>query len=165
MPHHRRQNNHPPTNHNTRRCGGFILTRNRQSAKTIGARTERLTADYLAATLGDDRIDKRPKTGAKDRGDIAGLRAFTGQRIVIEVKDCQHETCTKCKRITGLKLPEWTNEANTEAGNDDALVGIVVSKRHGRTNPGQWWVHMTVDDLCALLTGQRHGHRAEESIA
>lgn len=30
---------------------------------------------------------------------------------------------------------------------------------------GLFWVHMTVDDLAALITGQQHGHRAEEAIA
>jgi len=47
------------------------------------------------------------------------------------------------------------------AGNDDALVGVVVAKRRGTADPGRWWVHMTVDDLLALLTGQRHGHRKD----
>jgi hypothetical protein len=52
-------------------------------------------------------------------------------------------------------------EAHIEAGNDDALVGIVIHKRHGAANPGQQWVSCTVDDLLALLTGDRHGHRLE----
>lgn len=130
------------------------MTRTRRSAKTIGAQTERDVADYLATTLTDDRIDKRAKRGIKDRGDIAGLRAFTGQRLVIEIKDCARQD-----------LPGWTNEANIEAGNDDALAGIVIAKRRGTTNPGKYWVHMTVDDLLALLTGQRQGHRHNEAIA
>ena len=125
------------------------MTRNRTSAKAAGARTERHVADYLAAALDDDRIDRRPKTGAKDKGDIGGVRVH-GQRMVIEVKDCAKQ-----------ELPKWVAEAHTEAGNDDALVGVVVAKRRGTTNPGQYWVHMTLDDLLALITGQRHGHRED----
>jgi hypothetical protein len=126
------------------------LTRTRRSAKTIGTQTERDVADYLANTLHNDQIDRRTRNGIKDRGDITGIKAFTGQRLVIEVKNC-----------TRINLPEWTDEAHTEAGNDDALVGVVVSKRSGTRNPGRYWVHMTLDDLCALLTGTRHGHRQD----
>lgn len=136
------------------------MTRTRTSARAAGARTERAVADYLATTLDDDRVDRRVKNGAKDRGDISGIRVH-GQRLVVEVKDCRHEHCTKCQRITGLKLPEWTGEAHTEAGHDDALTGVVVSKRNGTTDPGKWWVHMTLDDLAALITGERHGHRRD----
>lgn len=129
------------------------MARTRRSARNAGARTERAVADYLAAALDDDRIDRRVKRGIKDRGDISGLRVH-GQRLVVEVKDCARQD-----------LPAWTGEAHTEAGNDDALVGVVIAKRRGTQNPGKYWVHMTVDDLLALMTGQQHGHRAEEAAA
>ncbi|UVT31600.1 holliday junction resolvase [Mycobacterium phage Mask] len=135
------------------------MARTRASAKAAGSRTERAVADYLAQALDDDRIDRRVKTGAKDRGDIAGVRVH-GQRVAIEVKDVKHEDCTKCQRVSGLKLPEWTGESAAEANNDGALVGVVVHKRNGTTDPGKFWVHMTLDDLLALITGRRHGHRA-----
>lgn len=125
------------------------MTRNRSSAKAAGARTERHVADYLAQALQDDRIDRRVKTGAKDRGDIAGLRVH-GQRMVAEVKD-----------VARTDLAGWTAEAHTEANNDDGLLGVVIAKRRGTTDPGRYWVHMTVDDLLALLTGERHGHRRD----
>lgn len=129
------------------------MARNRQSAKSAGAHFERVIADHLAAVLGDDRIDRRVSHGVNDRGDISGLRAH-GQRVVIECKDC-----------AVLSLPAWTNEAHTEAGNDDALVGVAVHKRRGTADPGRQWVTMTVDDFAALLSGQRCGHRAAEVIA
>jgi hypothetical protein len=125
------------------------LTRSRQSAKAAGTRFERTIADYLADTLDDDRVDRRIKNGAKDRGDITGVRAH-GQRLVIECKD----TCR-------IALPQWTAEAHTEAGNDDALTGVVIHKRQGVGDPGRQWVTMTVDDLAALITGERHGHRQD----
>ena len=125
------------------------MPRSRSSAKAAGARTERMVADYLAAALDDDRIDRRVKTGAKDKGDIGGLRVH-GQRLVLEVKDCAKQ-----------ELPKWVSEAHTEAGNDDALVGVVVAKRRGTADPGRYWVHCTLDDLLALITGQRHGHRKD----
>lgn len=125
------------------------MTRNRASAKAAGSRFERDIANHLAGALDDDRIDRRVKTGAKDRGDIAGVRVH-GQRLVVECKNCAK-----------LALPQWTDEAHAEAGNDGALVGIVVHKRHGIGEPGRQWVTMTVDDLLALMSGHRHGHRKD----
>ncbi len=119
------------------------MTRSRASAKAAGTRFERGIADYLAATV-DDRIDRRAKTGAKDRGDIGGIRTPGGHRVVVE-----------CKDVARLDLPGWTQEAALEAGNDDALVGLVVHKRHGTADPGQQWVTCTVADLAALLSGTR----------
>jgi hypothetical protein len=119
------------------------MGRSRASAKAAGARFERLVADYLAKVLDDDRIDRRPKFGAKDRGDIGGVRVH-GQRVVIE-----------CKDTAKVSLPEWVREAQIEADNDDALVGVVVHKRHGVGAPGAQWVSMSLDDLIALVTGQR----------
>lgn len=132
------------------------MARNRRSAKQAGSATERAVADYLAAKL-DDRIDRRVKTGARDKGDIAGVRAH-GQRLVLEVKDCAK-----------TDLPGWTAQAHLEADNDTdangrpALAGIVVAKRRGTTDPGRYWIHATVDDLLALITGHRHGHRQENT--
>ena len=126
------------------------MTRSRRSAKQAGSATERAVADYLAAALDDDRIDRRVKAGAKDRGDIGGMRIH-GKRMVIEVKDCAKQD-----------LPGWTGQAHLEASNDDALVGVVIAKRRGTTDPGRYWVHCTVDDLLALITGHRHGHRHED---
>lgn len=120
----------------------MTLARNRQSAKAAGTRFERQIADHLAAALEDDRIDRRIKTGAKDRGDITGLRV-RGRRLVAE-----------CKNTTRMTLSAWITEAHIEAGNDDALTGVVIHKRHGVHHPGAQWVSMTVDDLVAIITGQ-----------
>ncbi len=119
------------------------MTRTRASAKAAGTRFERQIADALAAALDDDRIDRRVRTGAKDRGDVAGVRLH-GQRVVIE-----------CKDTARMALPEWTTEAQLQAGNDDALVGVVVHKRHGCADPMRQWVTCTLADFVAILTGQR----------
>lgn len=116
--------------------------RNRASAKAAGSKFERLVADYLNTTV-DDRIDRRPKTGAKDRGDIGGLRQH-GDPVVIE-----------CKDTTRWDVAGWLAEAETERGNDDAIAALVVAKRRGVADPGQQLVMMTVADLVALLTGER----------
>lgn len=95
--------------------------------------------DYMAAGLGDDRIERRAKTGAKDRGDIAGVR-FRGQRVVVE--------CKNCKR---MELSEWLKEAEKEAGNDDAGFWAVVHKRKRYGDYGEQYVTMPLKVYVAML--------------
>lgn len=120
------------------------MSRTRASAKQAGARFERTIADHLRDTV-DDRIDRRIKTGAKDKGDIANLR-HAGMRIVAELKDYGGT----------LHAGTWLNETEIERGNDDATVGLVIAKRRGHTDPADQIVLMSVRDLVALLTGTRH---------
>lgn len=103
-----------------------------------GASFERQTADYWRDHY-DDRIDRRVRTGAKDKGDIANLRVGT-HRIVVE-----------CKNTTRANLAGWVAEAQVEADNDGALCGIVVAKRKGKGQPEDQWVVMTQGDLLKLL--------------
>lgn len=121
------------------------MTRNRSSAKRAGARFEQSVAAYLAEHV-DDRIERRTSNGAKDRGDIAGLRHM-GERVVVECKDTSRWTPA-----------EWLRETEIERGNDDAVAGLVVSKRRGTADPGDAVVLMSLRDLTALMLG----HRPEE---
>lgn len=116
--------------------------RSRARAKAAGRNFERLVADYLATQLDDDRIDRRVKRGSQDRGDIAGVRTIRGGRVVIE-----------CKDTTKLDLPGWVREAEAERGNDDAVVGVVVHKKRGTTDPAEQYVTMTLDAFVTLLQG------------
>lgn len=116
--------------------------RTRSSAKAAGARFEREIADWLAKVL-DDRIDRRVKTGALDKGDLGGIRVH-GQRVVAELKNRRD-----------WRPGEWLREAEKERQNDNALAGVVVAKRHGVADPGQQIVLMTLDDLVAIVTGRR----------
>ena len=126
------------------------MSRTRASAKAAGTRFERQVADYLAHGLDDDRIDRRVKAGSADRGDIGGVRHL-GARVVVE-----------CKNTSRLDVGTWLREAETERGNDDATVGLVVAKRHGKGAPADQLVLMTLGDLVALMTGSRH-HLEETS--
>ncbi len=111
---------------------------------------ERTTADYLAAEV-DDHIDRRPKTGAKDKGDIGGIRhPVTGERLTLE-----------CKYEAKISLGTWMGEAEQERLNDGAIATAVVHKRHGKGKPEDQWVTMTLADYAALLTGKRPGQEAD----
>lgn len=118
------------------------MTRTRASAKTAGTRFERSIADCLAAWI-DDRIDRRTRNGAKDRGDIAGWR-FGTTRIVAE-----------CKDTARVELGRWITEAEIERGNDDAGVALVIHKRTAHADPLDQYVTCTLRDLLALLIGER----------
>ena len=118
------------------------MTRSRRSAKAAGSRFERVIADYLSDALEDDRVDRMPRRGVDDRGDVMGVRAH-GKSVAIE-----------CKDVTRMNLPQWVDESHREAGNGDSLCGVVVSKRHGNGDPGSQWVHMELRDFVSLITGQ-----------
>ncbi len=110
-----------------------------------GASFERLIADYIAAALDDDGVDRQVKTGNADKGDIRGVKVH-GRKLAIE-----------CKNVVKLALAKWVTEAEIERGNADALAGVVVHKRagKGKAQLGQTYVTMTLDDLLALITGAR----------
>ncbi|MGZ4659641.1 MAG: hypothetical protein ACXVYB_00010 [Arthrobacter sp.] len=128
------------------------MTRNRVTAKAAGARFERLIADGLSEALQDTRIDRKVKTGAKDKGDIANVFTPQGGPIVIECKD----------RGGQFYAAEWVAEAEAERVNDGALAGIVIAKRKGVTDPMRQYVVCEVSEFVALLRGDRKHMEGKE---
>lgn len=116
------------------------MTRSRASAKQAGTRFESSIAAWLNDNC-DGNIERRARTGAKDRGDIAGLFTLDGGRVVVECKDYGGR----------VEVGKWLNEAETERINDDAPIGIVIAKRRSITDPAQQIVLMTVADLISLI--------------
>ena len=136
------------------------MTRNRASAKKAGTAFETQVAEYLAMKLADIRIERRAKTGAKDRGDIAGVKTVAGGHVVVEVKNHSRDN-----------LPQWIKEAEVERQNDDevtkaTVAGVVVHKRHGNGKAGEQYVSMTLETFVTLLEGgspnRRHVDLAKE---
>lgn len=117
---------------------GWQMSRSRASAKKAGASFERLVADYLRDNW-DDRVDRRVKTGSLDKGDIANFRV-NNHRIVLE-----------CKDETKYDFNNAVNEAQVEACNDGAVVGLAVVKRHGKAKPEDQFVVFTLSDFLKLL--------------
>lgn len=124
------------------------MTRSRATAKQAGSAFEQLVADGLAQALGNPDIDRAPRKGSKDIGDVANVRHANGDRIAIEAKDYGGK----------LEPTTWTREASVEAVNYRALCGIVVAKRRGTRRFEDQWVLMTGADLVSLLTGDRSEH-------
>ena len=118
--------------------------RSRRSAKAAGSGHERSVADYLKLHV-SRFIDKMPKYGARDRGDILNVETFNSLPVAIE-----------CKEYGGrLMVGPWLAEAETERGHLRAVAGVVIAKRRGTTDPADQIVLMTTRDLVALLTGSR----------
>lgn len=112
------------------------------ASKAKGTRFETLIVNWLRERLGDDRIERRTLTGAKDRGDIAGVRTVGGGRVVVEVKNQARHS-----------LAEWLDEAEVEAGNDDAAIAVVIFKRRGTTKPDHQYALLSTEHLARLLEG------------
>lgn len=119
------------------------MGRSPKTARDAGTRFETSIAGALNTHV-DDRIERRAKTGNKDRGDIGGVRAIGGGRVVLE-----------CKDVSRTDLSGWVNEAEVERGNDDAIAGFVIHKRRGVADPLDQYVTGTLRDLVALITGER----------
>jgi len=124
------------------------MTRTRRTARQTGSAFEQQTADGFARALGNPDIDKAPRKGRNDIGDVANVRHANGERIAVEVKEYGGK----------LEPTTWTREATVEAVNYKAICGIVIAKRRGTRDFGSQWVLMTGADLISLLTGDQSEH-------
>ena len=103
--------------------------------RTKGTSWESAIVTYLQS-VGWPTAERRALNGAKDRGDIAGIVG-----VVIEAKNASR-----------VELAAWLDEANAEAANDGAEVGVVWFKRRGKTNPRDGFVLMDGHSFVTLLT-------------
>lgn len=103
---------------------------------------QQLVADYWKVHIDPD-VEQRKLSGTKDRGDISGVKIH-GRRIAVEVKN-----------TAKLTVASFLAEAEQERINDDALAGVVIAKRHGKAQPEDQLVIMTLRDFTAILTGTR----------
>ena len=106
------------------------------ASKAKGTFWESAIVAYLQAA-GWVHAERRTLSGAHDRGDVAGLPG-----VVIEAKNAAK-----------VELAGWLDEAEREAANAGAAVGVVWFKRRGRTSPGKGFVLMTGDQFADLLKG------------
>lgn len=96
-------------------------------AKQKGTAAETAVVNWLQSQ-GRPHVERRSLHGTNDRGDIAGIPC-----VVIEVKN--HAKMT---------LSEWVSELEVEIANDKADTGVVIHKKRGTTNVGQWYATLPV---------------------
>lgn len=80
-------------------------------------------------------VERRSLNGIQDRGDIAGI-----PEVVIEVKNHAR-----------MELSAWVAELLVEMKNDKAETGIVIHKKKGTTDVGQWYATAPADVWYELL--------------
>lgn len=97
-------------------------------SKQKGTAAETAVVNYLKGK-GRKHVERRSLNGSSDRGDIAGLPG-----VVIEVKNHAR-----------MELSQWVSELEVEIKNDKADTGVVIHKKKGTTDVGQWYATMPVD--------------------
>lgn len=121
--------------------------RTRNAAKRAGAKFEIDIAAWLREFFGDPRIDRQPKNGNKDLGDIGGLVA-RGTALVLE-----------CKNTSSVNLTGAMREAQVEASNlqadgrygDRPPIPVVLHKRHGVGAPEKQWATLEIGEFARLV--------------
>lgn len=139
------------------------MTRNRQSAKKAGADLEIGQETYWRETLRQPDIHRGRNQGQKDKGDLLGIQLPFPH---------QGHLTAECKNEATIKLGTWWKEAETERQHNKAIIwkgiekievespaAIVIHKRHGydvKKQPGKQWVTLTVEELIAIINGNRN---------
>ena len=113
------------------------------ASKQRGTAWESRIVAYLRER-GWPHVERRTLSGAKDRGDIAGIVG-----VVIEAKNAARHA-----------LAEWLDEAELEASNDGAHHGVVWAHRRGYASPAKGYVVMSGETYARLLTAAGFGGSA-----
>ena len=94
-------------------------------SKQKGTAAETAVVNWLKAQ-GRKHVERRSLNGSSDRGDIAGLPG-----VVIEVKNHAR-----------MELSQWLSELEVEIANDKADTGVVIHKKKGTADGGEWYATM-----------------------
>ena len=57
------------------------------------------------------------------------------------------------KNVAKMDLSGWCNQVQEQADNAKRETGVVVHKRRGKADPGDWFVSMTLETFVKLLKG------------
>lgn len=87
--------------------------------------------------------ERRALHGNHDRGDVAGIPG-----LVVEFKAAKRH-----------ELAAWVDEANTEAINARADLGVAWVKRRGRSSPGDGFVVMDGETFTFLLAAAGYSNQ------
>lgn len=96
------------------------------------------------------RVERRAKTGAKDKGDIAGLLG-----VVIEAKNVK-------PTLLSVVFNTGTKELQREVDNAGAVLGLLAVKRPGTTDPGDCYWLLDPRHVARVIAWAEQ-HEAEEA--
>lgn len=117
------------------------------ASRRKGTSAESAVVAYLRGH-GWPLAERRAPSGARDRGDVAGVPG-----VVVEVKDRAR-----------LDLAGWVDEAGAERGHAGARLAVVWHKRRGRGSPAGWYVTMIGATFVELLAGWDDRGRAVDPM-
>ena len=103
-------------------------------SKIKGTQAETAVVKWFVSK-GRKHVERRALLGGNDRGDISGLPG-----VVVEVKN-----------VKAMELSQWVKELEVEMKNDKANTGVVIHKKKGTTDVGQWYATMPADVWFKLL--------------
>ena len=109
------------------------------AAKAKGAGAERDVVAYLKEWF--PYVDRRLAGATLDKGDVSGIPGVT-----IEIKN-----------HAKMDLAGWLTELATEMANDKAWTGVVIHKRIGKGDVGEWYATMPAKiwiELIRKINGQ-----------
>lgn len=151
------------------------MTRNRASAKKAGADLEIGQEEYWRRILRQPHIYRGKSQGKTDKGDLLGVE--------LPDSDSVGYLTIECKNVIKAELGTWWKEAERERKNNTLKLwttvhqtpggakvrkpgeeipspaAIVIHKRKGfdvRKQPEKQWVTLTVEELIALIRGNRN---------
>jgi hypothetical protein len=102
------------------------------ASRRKGNRAEVAVVNYLKAAGYDVETSRNARGGTQKGADVLG-----NFPMAIEIKN-----------QTRVDLAGWWAQAVEQAGDGKA---VVVHKRVGKSNPGEWWVTMDLQTLVRLL--------------
>lgn len=114
-------------------------------SKIKGTAAESAVVAYLRPN-GFPHAERRALAGALDKGDLAGLVGLRG---------------SLCGEVKDTAAADWSgqlNETVVEQGNAKADYGFLIRKRRGKSDVGQWYFMMTVEQGVRLLRQAGYGN-------
>jgi hypothetical protein len=110
-------------------------------SKAIGTAAETAFARWLNVN-GWPQAERRALRGSADAGDITGTPGVCWE---LKAGDAAH--CASDATCDG-----WMRETETERQHAAADIGVLVLRRKGKGDPGDWWAYIWAEDFATLLT-------------
>jgi len=114
--------------------------------KAIGTAAETAVVRCLNAN-GWPHAERRALRGRDDAGDITGTPGICWE---LKAGDAAH-------RASDTLIDGWMRDTELERGNAGADLGVLVLRRKGKGDPGDWWAYMWATDFAALVINGEHG--------
>ncbi len=126
---------------------------------TVGKQTEQMVARYLRSRglAGVERAVRTGfSTGERSVADAGDLTGWPG--VCVQVKSLRPANAAERQTRT------WLAETEQQRAASGASVGLLVVRRWGTTDVGEWWSFLQLRDLLALSDGTSTLHTTTEPV-